>query len=136
MMNTKDTYYVEANVGIYKDLDELLSPFYNGDEQWLAQVKQELKDNYVTNDGMIEDVTPVNPDWLINDDKLNYSFLYDYVLELINEDDFINEVYIPLFEDNNEPTNEIDNDDLIDTYLQIHSLNYVQKENKLIMFND
>lgn len=135
-MNTKNTYYVEANVGVYKDLDELLSPFYNGDEQWLAQAKQELNDNYVTNDGMIEDATPVNPYCLTNNGKLNYSFLYDYVLELINEDDFIDEVYIPLLEDNNEPTNEIDNDDLIDTYLQMHSLNYVQKENKLIMFND
>lgn len=136
MLNTKDTYYVEANVGVYKDLDDLLSPFYNGDEQWLAQTKQELNDNYVTNDGMIEDATPVNPYCLTNNGKLDYSFLYDYVLELINEDDFINEVYIPLLEDNNEPTNEIDNDDLIDTYLQMHSINYVQKENKLIMIND
>lgn len=135
-MNTKDTYYVETNVGVYKDLDELLSPFYNGDEQWLAQAKQELKDNYVTNDGMIEDVTPVNPHCLANNGKLNYSFLYDYVLELINEDDFINEIYIPLLEDNNESTNEIDNNDLIDTYLQMHSINWIQKENKLIMFND
>lgn len=136
MMNTKDTYYVKANVGVYKDLDDLLSPFFNGDEQWLAQVKQELEDNYVTNDGMIEDATPVNPYCLTNNGKLDYCFLYDYILELINEDDFINEIYIPLLEDNNEPTNEIDNDDLIDTYLQMHSINYIQKENKLIMFND
>ena len=136
MMNTKNTYYVEANVGVYKGLDDLLSPFYNGDEQWLAQAKQELKDNYVTNDGMIEDATPVNPYCLTNNGKLNYRFLYDYILELIDEDDFIDEVYIPLLEDNNESTNKIDNDDLIDTYLQMHSLNYVQKENKLIMFND
>ena len=136
MMNTKNTYYVEANVGVYKDLDDLLSPFCNGDEQWLAQVKQELKDNYVTNDGMIDDATPVNPYCLTNNGKLDSCFLYDYILELINEDDFINEIYIPLLEDNNEPTNKIDNDDLVDTYLQMHSINYVQKENKLIMLND
>lgn len=135
-MNTKDTYYVEANIGVYKDLDDLLSPLYNGDDEWIAQVKQELNDNYVTNDGMIEDVTPVNPYCLINNGKLDWNFLYDYVLELINEDDFIDEVYIPLLEDNNEPTNKIDNDDLIDTYLQMHSINWIQKENKLIMLND
>lgn len=135
-MNTKDTYYVEVNIGVYKDLDDLLSPFCNGDEQRLAQAKQELKDNYVTNDGMIEDATPVNSYCLANKGKLDYNFLYDYILDLINEDDFINEVYIPLLEDNNEPTNNIDNDDLIDTYLQMNSLNYVQKENKLIMIND
>lgn len=136
MLNTNDTYYVEANIGVYKDLDDLLSPFYNGDDEWIAQVKQELKNNYVTNDGMIEDVTPVNPYCLTNNGKLDYSFLYDYVLELINEDDFIEEIYIPLLEDNNEPTNAIDNDDLVDTYLQMHSINWIQKENKLIMFND
>lgn len=136
MLNTKDTYYVEANIGVYKDLNDLLSPFYNGDDEWIAQAKQELKNNYVTNDGMIEDITPVNPYCLTNNGKLDYNFLYNYVLELINEDDFINEIYIPLLEDNNEPTNEIDNNDLIDTYLQMHSINYVQKENKLIMFND
>lgn len=136
MLSTKDTYYVEANIGVYKDLDELLSPFYNGDDEWIAQAKQELKNNYVTNDGMIEDVTPVNPYCLTNDDKLDYNFLYDYVLELINEDDFIEEIYIPLLEDNNEPTNKIDNNDLIDTYLQMYSLNWIQKENKLIKFND